>query len=129
MASVVAAVIAGGTMSAFVAASRMQQGQGPAMSTEVSNYAQQTLERFRNLIACDSPWFDPVTCAPTAGVPTAWTEDPLPPPDQTAERSIVRTTAKRCYRVVPQDCDGDTVPTDCFSVEVQVCWNGETCSC
>ena len=128
-ASVVAAVIAGGTMSAFVAASRMQKGQGPGTSVEVMSYARQTLERFRNLIACDSPWFDPVTCAPTAAIPSAWTEDTLPSLDQVGTESIIRTTAKRCYRVTPQDCDGDASPTDCFNVEVKVCWNGAVCPC
>ena len=129
-ASLVAVVVAGGAMSAFIAAARMEHSQSPVVSQEVSGYAQQTIERFRNMIACDSPWFDPVTCAPTATIPTAWVQDPVPSISQVGNESIVRTAgANRCYRVVPQDCDGNLAPTDCFRVEAKVCWNGASCPC
>ena len=64
--AVVVAVLAGGTLLAFVSAVRISQ-RVPS-TVEATSYAQQTLERYRNLIACDSAWFNPATCLP-AGLP------------------------------------------------------------
>lgn len=131
-AAVVAAVIAGGSMLAFVAASRMMRlGDTPAVA-EASGYAQQTIERFRNMIACDSPWFLAGTCAPRPnppnldGMPTGWVADPLPAAAAGDTESILNFGARRCYRVAPRVC---ATTDDCFEIEVKVCWNTSPCPC
>ena len=132
-AAVLAAVIAGSSMFAFVAAARMMsKGDTPAIA-EASGYAQQTIEKFRNMIACDSPWFTPgTTCAPNlapGGMPDEWTEDPLPdrnPANTESYLDLAATTpktARRCYRVTPRSCDVDAAVGDCFEIEVTVLWN------
>jgi prepilin-type N-terminal cleavage/methylation domain-containing protein len=127
-AAAVAAVVAGGSMLALVAASRMmRRGDTPAIA-EASGYAQQTIEKFRNMIACDSPWFGP-GCAPSGGMPTNWVEDQLPdrnPANTESFLDLAATTpktARRCYRVRSRDCDGVASPDDCFEIEVKVLWN------
>ena len=133
-AAAVAAVVAGGSMLALVAASRMmRQGDTPAIA-EASGYAQQTIERFRNMIACDSSWFGP-GCAPRLnppnadGMPTNWVEDQLPDRNPANTESFLDLaaatpkTARRCYRVVPRDCDADAAVGDCFEIEMKVLWN------
>ncbi|MBI3010979.1 MAG: prepilin-type N-terminal cleavage/methylation domain-containing protein [Candidatus Omnitrophica bacterium] len=129
VASAVGAVVVGGSMMAFVAASRMMQTQNTPAFSEAAGYAQQTLEKYRNMIACDSPWFVAGTCLPSASLPTTWTEDPLPLSGSGGTESFLSTGAKRCYRVTSQDCDGASGVGDCFAVEAQVCWNGASCSC
>ena len=131
-AAAVAAVVAGGSMLALVAASRMmRQGDTPAIA-EAGGYAQQTIEKFRNMIACDSPWFTPGTCTPNlapGGMPTNWVEDPLPDRDPANTESFLDLaaatpkTARRCYRVRSRDCDAGASPDDCFEIEVKVLWN------
>lgn len=126
-ASVTIAVVTSGTFMAYVAASRMTRAQNEPGVAEANLYARETIERFRNLIACDSPWFDLTTCNPSAGLPTAWTADPLPV--SAGSQSILNTGASRCYRVTSQDCDGIGGVDDCLAVEVRVCWNGDPCPC
>ena len=130
-AAALAAVIAGGSMFALVAAARMMsKGDTPAIA-EAGGYAQQTIEKFRNMIACDSPWFD-AACAPNlapGGMPDEWTEDPLPDRNLANTESFLDLaattpkTARRCYRVVPRNCDADAAVGDCFEIEVRVLWN------
>lgn len=133
VASAIGAVVAGGSVMAVVAASRMLRAQSGSGSAEAAQYAQQTLERFRNMIACNSPWFNPATCATAlgpGGLPTAWTTDPLPAVTPGTVSILNTASPKRCYRVTEQNCDGVGGPGDCFNVEAQVCWNGEaSCSC
>lgn len=133
VASAIGAVVAGGSVMAVVAASRMLRAQSGSGSAEAAQYAQQTLERFRNMIACNSSWFNPATCVPVLGPPMDgnWITDPWdPPPPRPGVDSILNTAnPKRCYRVQPLDCDG-VVGSDCFTVQAQVCWNGEaSCPC
>lgn len=134
-AAVVAAVVAGGSMLSLVAASRMmRRGDTPAIA-EASGYAQQTIEKFRNMIACDSPWFTLGTCAPRPnppnldGMPTNWVEDQLPDRNPANTESFldlaaaIPKTVRRCYRVRSRDCDAGASPDDCFEIEVKVLWN------
>ncbi|MBI3322041.1 MAG: prepilin-type N-terminal cleavage/methylation domain-containing protein [Candidatus Omnitrophica bacterium] len=128
IAAAIGAVVTWGTMAAFVAAARMSRAHDNPGFSEANLYAQQTVERFRNLIACGSPWFDPVTCQPSAALPIAWTTHVLPAGGGT--ESILHTPARRCYRVTPQDCDGVGGAGDCFSMEARVCWKDLTgCPC
>ncbi|MBI2495741.1 MAG: prepilin-type N-terminal cleavage/methylation domain-containing protein [Candidatus Omnitrophica bacterium] len=127
VASVIGTVVVGGSMMAFVAASRMMQTQNTPAFAEAAGYAQQTLEKYRNMIACDSPWFNPATCAPLPL--NTWTEDSLPLPGSGGTESFLSSGVKRCYQVTPQDCDGTGGVGDCLKVEAQVCWNGASCSC
>ena len=108
VASVIGLLIAGGALMVFVTATRIS-GRS---STDAPFVAQQTLEAFRNLIACeDQTWFDPSNCTATS-LPAPWTpHTPLP--------GGTKATA-RDYQVTAVDCDGVGGPGDCFQVQVKV---------
>lgn len=125
--SFIGAVVTAGTMAAFVAAARMLRDQADFASAEATAYAVQTLERLRNQVACDSPWFTP-PCSAT-NLPTNWTTDPFQAFDGSAydggTESMLKAPpgpARRCYRV-RSDCGGD-----CYRAEVAVCW-ADTSGC
>ena len=113
VASVTVAVLAGGTMTSFLAAVRISE-KGAGL-VEAANYGQQTLERLRNKIACGEgtpgEWFSPA-CAP-AVLPNNQA-DPLPPG--------ALYGGSRTYTVTSQDCDGVGGAGDCFKVVVKVAW-------
>ena len=106
-----AAVIAGGTMIAFVTALNIsRRASGTA---EAAHLAQQTMERFRNLAACDAGhWFSAAGCAPS--LPVGWQPDPGSP-------APAPVTAWE-YQVTPTDCDGDGTNGDCLMVQAHVQW-------
>lgn len=126
IAAMVGVVIAGGTMLAFVTAKKVSTGAAGAV--EAADFAQQTIERFRNKIACDDPsWFDAATCRSGAGLPTAWTKDPAGAgtglPDSPGLLSMIGQGGDRQYKVTPVDCDGDGTIGDCFQVDTKVAWS------
>jgi len=132
VASVLASVVAGGTMMAFITAARISHEQSSPSIAEAGGYAQETVERFRNRVAASQaqdPAFGDNWLTTTAGA--GWTNDPLPPPASGGTESILGmgTGAKRCYRLTAADCDG--VPgNDCYALEVKVCWKDLTgCPC
>ena len=136
VAAVITAVIAGGGMAAFVASSRMMQSQNSPASAEAADYAQQTIERYRNMIACDSAWFNSADCSAVAMCPpscasTTWRTDTLPSASATGTESILNHTPapKRCYQVVKLvGCSGSG--PDCYTVNAKVCWGDfATCPC
>ena len=116
-ASIVLALLAAGTLLAFLAATKISAQSH--QNAEAAYLAQQTLERYRNQIACDSHDFD--------GVPEPaeeWVDDDCnsvanftkidggqPPPGYT----------QRDYQVQAQDCTGDNV-NDCFLVTATISW-------
>ncbi len=117
IASVVGALVAGGTMLAFVMAMNMTR-QGSADEAEAMFYTEQTLERFRNRMACDDPWFDPARCSSNG----AAGPDTLPTPPPNVNSSLLREQAVRDYEIVPEDCDGVGGPGDCYRVTARVQW-------
>ena len=124
VASVIAGVVAAGTLVSFVAAGRMMAVQDNVSVEEATTYGQESLEHFRNHIACEPPWFN-AACSYVG--PVGWTADPLPNPAGGGSESILKTVAKRCYLVTPSDC-GDG-PSSCYSVDVRVCWNNDLGNC
>ena len=130
VAAVLTALVAGGTMIAFVTAAKMSKHGGSAQA-EAAFYAQQTVERFRNKVACRQPgedapganpanlpgdtWFDG-NCQ--QGAPVGWQDDALP---NNAAPSITGLGAQREYEVVPVDIDGDAQP-DVYQVTSKVTW-------
>ena len=116
VASVIGALLAGGTMMAFVMSRKVTTNA--AGTVEAAELAQQTLERFRNQIACDLPWFNGANCASGAALPTSWTTDTIP-----ASSSLPVQGGTRQYKVSPADCDGDGTPGDCFRVDSKVTWS------
>lgn len=107
-ASIIGAVVAGGTMTAFVMAAKLATQTAP--STLQSSYrVQQGLEKFRNHIACDSSWFDP-SCGPVSPVIAA---EPV---------SLQGSPATRSYTVTPIDINGDG-QNDLHQVMVKVEWD------
>ena len=130
VASVITAVVAGGTATAFVAAARMTRAQSNPGTAEASVYARETAERFRNRMACDGGWFTAdAACTPTPAIPVSWTADPLPSPTAAGSESVLKTGARRCYRITPAECDGVPPSGDCLGVEVRVCWNNDFTNC
>ena len=130
VASVVGALIAGGTMMAFVSSARMMQDQDSAAIAEATWYVHETAERFRNRIACATTadprnWYDAV-CNPT--LPAGWQQDSLPVSGG-SESILSSPGAKRCYQVTQNDCDEDGVNGDCLAIQVRICWNGSACPC
>ena len=119
VASVTVAVLAGGTMTSFLAAIRISEGG--AGLVEAAHYGQQTLERLRNKVACGegSPgeWFSPA-CAPTLPPPNSF--DPSDPTDGIPGSGMY--SGSRTYTVTPEDCDGVGGAGDCFKVVVKVQW-------
>src|SRR3990167_7537129 len=71
IASLVASIVAGGTLMAFVASTRMTTSQDLMTSAEASALAQQTIERFRNEV-------DATTTELADRVGLGWVNDPLP---------------------------------------------------
>ncbi len=119
-AAFIGALIAAGSMIAFVTALNISRQAGTGL--EAAHAAQQSMERYRNRIACDDRWFDDTStptleCAPQAGAPPAmpgtWTADGAVPPGMTS----------RDYRVTPADCDGVGGVGDCFQMQVKVGWS------
>lgn len=119
VASVIVALMAGGTMLAFLLAANLTQGSSTLGDAGFFN--QQTLERFRNKVACRQPgeiasdtWFD-ASCAPALPAPDS--PDTLPSGPLKDKFAGTRT-----YTVTPVDCDGVGGPGDCLSVMVKVQW-------
>jgi len=121
IAALVGVMIAGGTMLAFMTAKKISVGAAGVV--EAANFAQQTVERFRNKIACDDPdWFTAATCSTILpAVPPGWTTDALP--GNPGLLSLIGQGGSRRYQVTPVDCDGDGTPGDCFRVDVKVAWS------
>ena len=112
--SVIGAVLVAGLMAAFLTALRISEsGSG---NVEAASLAQQTLERFRNMIACGQSnpveWFD-TSCNATSLPPPNW-------PDPLAGGAMYGGT--RVYTVTPDDCDGVGGAGDCFKVVATVSW-------
>ena len=121
VAAVIGTLMAGGTLLAFLLATKHTRSS--LETVDAAALAAQTLEKFRNKIACDEgtaagtdPWFD-AACQGQAIGPTG---DAVP-----ADHPIlgVDPSATRTYTVTPADCDGVGGADDCFKVEVKVHWN------
>lgn len=117
-ASVVATVVAGGVLTAFLVAARMPRRQGNEAQLEANMLAAQTLEWMRNQVATDTTFF-----ADQAAL--GWQED-VPPPATTSE-SVLALGGERWYCVWAADCDGVGGAGDCYAAQVKVCWNGTPC--
>lgn len=116
MASLISAVVGGGTLMAFVSAARIAGAQATPAVAEANALAVQTLEQFRNRVAADDAWL-------SSQLPLGWVSEPLPGPT-TSETIVVPATARRCYRV-SLACGGS-----CYQLETQVCWDDLAgCSC
>ena len=127
VATLLAAVVAGGTMMAYVTAARMAGGPATSASAEAAGYAQQTLEKFRNLVAANDPTY--TTWLSTNAGP-AWHGDAIVGGGGSDSIQNMGAGARRCFRVTPEDCDGVGGVGDCHAVQVRVCWNDvSACSC
>ena len=106
--AVIAAVLVGGLMGAFLTAVRISARGGG--NTEAAALAQQTLERLRNKVACDSGWFGGGNCGATP--PAANSADPL--------LGGALNGGTRTYTVTPANCGSG--PGDCLKVVAKVSW-------
>ena len=125
-ASVIGVLVAAGTAQAFLFATKVARQS--VATVEAAGYAAQTLERFRNRIACDDVWFNGSTACNFGGLmdpdlPTTLRSDPLPSGSSGSAFLNPNFTPVRQYRVQPADCDGNTGTTgECYRVEVTVSW-------
>ena len=120
-ASVIGALVAGGTMMAFVTAQKLTQIA--STQVEATYYSQQTLERFRNKIACrqagegsGDTWFDEA-CQGSA--PVGKTKEQLP-------AGASRWVVEREYEVSPQfltDANRVANKPDYFKVTAKTTWS------
>jgi hypothetical protein len=113
-ASVIGVMLAGGLMISFVLAVKLAhkgtfEGEGYA-------FAQQTIERFRNHIACrqagetiNVAWFDGTIC--DADFPAGAIADPLP---VVTDPSVVNFATNRTIEIENVDLDGDGNPDNDF---------------
>jgi len=108
VATVIGALVAGGTLMAFATSAKFATQVAPNRA-EAAALAQQTLDRFRNFVAEGDPWL----------APTPWTDDAIPTGPLP---SIANFGPSRQYKVDPLDCDGDGTPGDCYQVQVKVQW-------
>jgi len=117
IASLITALVVSGTMMAYVTAVKISREA--VFVSEATAFAVQTMERFRNRMACDDAWLDPDTCGPGLGLPNVWTADVLP---GGAQGSTLPGGA-RVYKVTegPDDFDGDGVG-DYYRVMAKVSW-------
>lgn len=116
MASLVSAIVGGGTLMAFVTAARIARAQASPAVAEANALAAQTIEWYRNRVAADDNFL-------LTQLFTGWVSDPLP--GSTDTESIQQGgAAERCYRVTSA-CGGS-----CYQMEVKVCWGNMTgCPC
>ena len=126
VASIIATVVAAGTLTSFVTAGRIMAAQSNLSVAEANTYAQDSVEYFRNNIACQAPWFDG-NCNYVG--PAGWVSDNLPNAPGGGSESVLGTTAKRCYRVQPVAAGACATANGCYSVEVRVCWNNALVNC
>ena len=109
---VIGGAIAVGTLTALTTAIRIMNSAGGEIDPEADLLAQQTLERYRNRIACDDPWFgDTVLPCVLLADPTTQT-DPLPSPSTATSRTLTLTSG-------PDGPDVDAAP-DYYIVRVNV---------
>lgn len=118
-AAMILSMLAGGTLMGFATASRIStQTSG---RTEAGYLAQQTLEKYRNRVACaltsgeassKTAWYDDIACAPNVPPGTQVEGIPATTPPSTA--------SSRKYWVSPVDCDGVGGAGDCLEVRVEV---------
>ena len=128
VAGMISALVAGGTMAAFITAARISQAQSNPGNAEAVGYARDTVDRLRNLVACDAgQWYSGAGCTPA--IPGGWVAEPIAFGGG-GSQSILNVPTRRCYQAQPADCDGNGVNGDCVSVEVRVCWNDlANCPC
>ena len=111
-AAVLGSLIAGATMMAFMTATKVSRQS--STNRDLMPAVQETLEKYRNRIACDDPWFNLATCVMAAQ--NAVNEPaPLAP-------SLLAMGGTRDYTMTPADCDGDGTVGDCYRASVHINW-------
>ncbi len=134
IASVIASIVIGGTMTAFVTASRMTRQQSGPANSDAALYVQQLLEAIRNHVAADSTWFS-TRVGPVPATWAAWRNDDPPLSASCPSASIVCRTdvnngRKYFITYVDDTCDDDGDTSDCYyAVTVRVCWDEPASSC
>ena len=127
-ASLIATIVAAGTLSAYVTAARMQQQGGGPGHAEATALSQQLLEAMRNQVAEDSMFFLPPANGGALGA--GWQQGntvvTLPAPG--SSESILNRPARWCYRL---DLADPACISNCLvQVQTKVCWNDLTaCPC
>ena len=137
IAGVMASVVAVGTAAAFVAAARMTRVRNNPTFAEASISAQQTVDRFRNQVACDAvvngtAWYT-ANCLVDPALPDVWVSDDLLLPANGVTDSLLNQfpNAKRCRKIIRlPNCNAGAGVSDCIQVQTKVCWNDLTnCPC
>ena len=103
-------------MIAFVTALHISQLASQA--TELDYLAQQTMERFRNRIACDDAWFSALSCIASAQSGS----DPIPP--GAPIQKFPPTSRTFTFTPGPPGSDGDP---QYYIMQVRACANDPSC--
>lgn len=121
--AVVFSIVVAGAMAALVSALKI--ARDATMVTEAAAFAQQTIERFRNRVACDDPWVGASPDCETLTLPNVWTVDPdtLPTGLPVGPLGSSLPGGLRQYKVSPveEGILADSAP-DCIQVMVKVQW-------
>jgi len=129
-ASLIASVVAGGTLMAFATAARISHQQSSTAAAEATGYAQRFLEGIRNKVQQDP---DPVTgktwleanadLSLSNVLSNGWIDAPITDPAGGTDSIRQNNGAKRCYRVRKEVSCHNTTGPDCYAVNVAVCWD------
>jgi len=132
--SVIFAVLSWGIMSTYMSIARILIRQDTSDYAEAIGYASQTMEKYRNIIACAplahaDEWFDD-NCAENVGQLTGqWIIEPFPVTvlaNGGTESIFQQPITRRLFCVKAFDCDGTAGVGDCYQMNVAVCWNDLT---
>ncbi len=120
-ASLIASVVAGGTLMAFATAARISRQQSSTAAAEATGYAQRFLEGIYNKVTQDSSgtWLG-------LNATSTWIDAPITDAEwfsKTGGSDSIRQGAKRCYRVTNEVHCHQTTGPDCYAVNVAVCWD------
>jgi hypothetical protein len=103
----------------------MVRDQNIPSNAEATNYAEATIDKYRNLVAHNDLVF---TNWRVLNAGPGWHAEPMLPSGPPG--SILAVPHRRCFRVTPTNCDGVGAADDCFAVDVRVCWNDlSQCPC
>lgn len=128
-ASLIASVVAGGTLMAFATAARISRQQSSTAAAEATGYAQRYLEGIRNKVTQDLSTVPPDPTKTWLGLnaSSTWIDAPITDAEWFSETggndSIRQMGVKRCYRVTNEVHCHQTTGPDCYAVNVAVCWD------
>jgi prepilin-type N-terminal cleavage/methylation domain-containing protein len=118
VASVLAAVVAAGTMASFVTSARITRWHNATTMSEAGGHSLELLEQFRNVVGADATgdFFKDNAGAGWLPIPIGTIKG------TTSALSVTHQAATREYKVTAIDCDGVGGTGDCYALSVKTDW-------